>query len=197
VTQSAFALNPPDWLEAIVSGKRCALESLDDRMMFAIDLSRRNVRQGGGPFAAAIFSVEDGSLLAAGVNMVLTGGCSVLHAEVVAIMAGQKKIGNYDLSISDSAHYELVSSTEPCAMCLGAITWSGIRRLVCGARGSDAEAAGFDEGEKPPNWAAALERRGISVVRDCCREPAAGVLREYQVAGGIIYNPRRRSVPKY
>lgn len=76
-------------------------------------------------------------------------------------------------------------------MCLGAVMWSGVRRLVCGARGADAEAVGFDEGAKPAAWPEALERRGILVLRDVCREQAAAVLRDYHASGGIIYNPRR------
>ncbi len=76
-------------------------------------------------------------------------------------------------------------------MCLGAIPWSGVRHLVCGARDEDASAIGFDEGEKPVEWVPALERRGIIVVRDVLREEAASVLREYAVSGGEIYNARR------
>jgi hypothetical protein len=65
-----------------------------------------------------------------------------------------------------------------------------VRRLVCGARGNDAEAIGFDEGTKPEGWGGGLERRGIEVIRDCCRDEAVTVLREYGDAGGVIYNPR-------
>jgi tRNA(Arg) A34 adenosine deaminase TadA len=126
---------------------------------------------------------------------VLSGGCSVLHAEIVTIMAAQKKAGTYDLSSADLPPYELVTSTEPCAMCLGAVTWSGIRRLVCGARGEDAEEVGFDEGEKPAAWPEALERRGIAVLRDVCRERASAVLKDYGTTGGIIYNPHRKPSP--
>jgi tRNA(Arg) A34 adenosine deaminase TadA len=193
VSQPAFILSLPDWLEEFVSNSRRFFPTPEERMSFVIELSRLNVLHRGGPFAAAIFCMEDGSLLAPGVNLVLSGGCSVLHGEIVALMAAQMKIGDYDLSSPGSRQYELVTSTEPCAMCLGAITWSGVRQLVCGARGSDAEDTGFDEGEKPPRWAEGLERRGISVVRDVCREQASAVLREYQASGGVIYNPRRNT----
>ena len=82
-------------------------------------------------------------------------------------------------------------------MCLGAVPWSGVRRLVCGAREEDAAAVGFDEGEKPAAWVAALERRGIAVVRDVCRRDAADVLKAYRAAGSPIYNGlgARRSPP--
>jgi len=163
-------------------------------MGFVIELSRHNVLHGtGGPFAACVFDMNDGSLFAPGVNLVLAGQCSVLHAEIVALMDAQNKAGTYDLSAAGATSYELITSTEPCAMCMGAVTWSGIRRLVCGARGVDAEQAGFDEGEKPPSWVEALERRGIAVRTDVCREKAAAVLKDYCAAGGIIYNPRYRT----
>jgi tRNA(Arg) A34 adenosine deaminase TadA len=82
-------------------------------------------------------------------------------------------------------------------MCLGAICWSGIRHLICGARGSDAEAIGFDEGPKPKNWATALEQRGITVTRDIGRSKATQVLQSYVEQGGKVYNGRQGSIETY
>jgi tRNA(Arg) A34 adenosine deaminase TadA len=167
---------------------------MEERVKFVIELSRLNIRhQTGGPFAAAIFDSETGMLLAAGVNLVVTAGSSILHAEMVALLAAQLKLRTYDLSSAGMPPYELVSSTEPCAMCMGAVPWSGVRALVCGARGDDAQAAGFDEGEKPPAWVEALERRGIKVLRDILRDEAAAVLHAYRASGGLLYNPRHGS----
>ena len=188
----SFTLHLPDWLEKFALQKGHSFPTVDERMRFVIELSRLNVRHGtGGPFAAAVFRTDAGSLLASGVNLVLSARCSVLHAEIVTLIAAQRKAGTHDLSSPELPRYELVTSTEPCAMCMGAVAWSGVRRLVCGARGEDAEETGFDEGEKPNAWTEALERRGISVLRDICRAQAAAVLREYRAAGGVIYNPRR------
>ena len=78
-------------------------------------------------------------------------------------------------------------------MCFGAIPWSGVRRLVCGARDEDARAIGFDEGPKLPDWVDALEARGIAVVHDVLRDEAVAILRHYQESGGIIYNGRREA----
>jgi len=83
-----------------------------------------------------------------------------------------------------------VTRTEPCAMCLGAIPWSGVRRLVCGARDEDARQVGMDEGDKPDDWEACFGRRGIAVTRDVCRAGAADVLLAYRDGGGLIYNGR-------
>ena len=184
------ALRLPGWVENTLADR--VYPTVEDRMRLAVELSRLNVRHGtGGPFGAAIFERETGELLAPGVNLVVASNCSVFHAEMVAIMIGQQMIGGFDLGGQEQTQYELVASTEPCAMCLGATPWSGVRRLVCGARDEDASAIGFDEGEKPAEWVPALERRGITVVRDVLREEAASVLREYAERGGEIYNARR------
>ncbi len=113
------------------------------------------------------------------------------HAEIVAIMVAQKIMGTFDLGAAGLPPLELVSSTEPCAMCLGAVVWSGVRRLVCGARDGDARAIGFDEGPKPDDWIAALKARGIAVRRDVGRQAAMGVLKHYVACGGLVYNARQ------
>jgi tRNA(Arg) A34 adenosine deaminase TadA len=185
-------LRLPDWLEKLTLSANHAFSTVEERMDFVIGLSHLNIdHKTGGPFAAAIFRSDSGTLMAPSVNLVQTGRCSVLHAEIVAIMIAQQKAATYDLSAAELPPCELVTSTEPCAMFLGAVTWSGIRKLACGARGSDAEDTGFDEGEKPLQWVEALERRGISVLRDIHREKAAAVLKKYRATGGVIYNPRR------
>jgi len=149
-------------------------------MGLAIALARENARRGsGGPFGAAVFERDTGRLVAVGVNAVVASGLSLAHAEMLALSFAQRARGRFDLGGRSSPAHELVTSSEPCAMCFGAIPWSGVRRLVCGARASDAEAIGFDEGPKPARWVHALERRGISVVRDVQRAESRAVLREY------------------
>ncbi len=106
-------------------------------------------------------------------------------------MIAQRVIGDFDLGGSGHPPYALVASTQPCAMCLGATPWSGVRPLVCGALDEDAEEIGFDEGMKPADWVGSLEERGITVERGVLREEAASVLREYAEEGGEIYNSRR------
>ena len=183
-------LRLPGWVEGLVRRGDVYPEQ-EDRMRLAVELARRNVRSGsGGPFGAAIFERDSGRLVAPGVNLVVEGGSSVFHAEMVAIMVAQSSIGNFDLGASGLPDHELVTSTEPCAMCLGATPWSGVRHLVCGARDADARAVGFDEGEKIPDWVSALDKRGITVERDVLREEAAAILREYAELGGEIYNSR-------
>ncbi len=187
---TSFTVMLPQWLQQAAASP-AAYASVEERMAFVINLARQNVSQGtGGPFGAAVFD-RSGNLVSVGVNLVESGTCSILHAEMIAIAMAQKAAGRYDLSDGGRLFYDLVSSTEPCAMCFGAVPWSGISRLVCGARDADARAIGFDEGPKTAEWQQALEVRGIIVVRDLLRKEAAAVLQEYLTSGGTIYNAGR------
>lgn len=185
-------LRLPDWVGGFLSREDRAYPTVEDRMRLTVELARENVRRGtGGPFGAAIFERDTGRLLAPGVNLVVGSGCSVFHAEMVAIMVAQRIAGTFDLGGGNLPPYELVASTEPCAMCLGATPWSGVRGLLCGARDEDARAVGFDEGAKMAAWAGSLEDRGIDVRLNVLRDEAAAVLREYAERGGEIYNSRQ------
>jgi len=182
----------PEWIGPLVAERRGGLTTVESRMRLVIDLSRANVEhRTGGPFGAAVFEANSGQLMGAGVNLVEASNCSLAHAEMVAIATAQQAVGHYDLG-GGTITYELVTSTEPCAMCLGAIPWSGVRRVVCAARGEDACEIGFDEGAKPTDWVGELRKRGIEVLRDVLREEAQAVLRQYAWTGGLIYNARQR-----
>ena len=186
-----IVLRLPEWLCTLVRPETDTLGSVEARMRFVIEVARRNAeRRTGGPFGAAVFDGDSGRLVSVGVNLVETSNCSIAHAEIVAISLAQRAVGHYDLGREGMPFCELVTSTEPCAMCLGAIPWSGVRRVVCGARGEDACAIGFDEGAKPADWIGELRRREIEVVRDVLREGAQAVLQHYAGTGGTIYNAR-------
>ena len=189
---ASLRIDLPEWIAGFAAGYPY-IGDLNDRMGFVIEAARRNVAEKtGGPFAAAIFERESGRLVSLGVNLVTAGNCSILHAEIVAIALAQRVLGSWDLGAEGLAVHELVTSTEPCAMCLGAVPWSGVRRVVCGARDADARAAGFDEGAKIADWQGALEARGIAVVTDVLRDEAAAVLAAYARDGGVLYNAGSR-----
>jgi tRNA(Arg) A34 adenosine deaminase TadA len=182
----------PEWLTTYLTQEKRSFPVLEDRMRLVIELSSLNVQHNtGGPFAAAVFDVDTFQLIAAGVNMVVHSNCSIAHAEIVALTLAQKALKNFDLGAPGLPSCELVSSTEPCAMCFGAIPWSGIRQLVCGAKADDARRIGFDEGPKHPDWIRELESRGIRVQTDVCRAEAAQVLSDYHAKNGLIYNARQ------
>ncbi len=180
-----FSFRLPAWVK--VACEHHDGTDVGQRMMLAIELARQNIDHGGGPFGAAIFDAE-GGLIAAGVNLVVPETCSVLHAEMVAIMLAQRRLGRYELSDGGRKVFELVSSAAPCAMCMGAIPWAGIRRLVCGARDEDVRAVGFDEGHKPHDWREGLRTRGITIHEDVQRQLAIGVLQNYGSGQGVVYN---------
>ena len=186
-----FRIELPYWVAEFLARGPQVFATNEERMRLAIALARENVeRQTGGPFGAGVFD-EEGRLVAPGVNVVVTSNCSILHAEVVALALAQQKLGRYDIGDEGRSEYALVASTEPCAMCFGAIPWSGVTRLVCGARDEDARRIGFDEGPKLPAWHDALLQRGIRVTRDVLREEAVAVLDLYLDLGGPIYNAGR------
>ncbi len=185
-----IVLELPDWVESFVDRRDSLRDSIEDRMRFVIDLARGNVEhRTGGPFGTAVFEAVSGRIAGVGVNVVEALNCSIAHAEMIALAMAQQAVGHYDLS-SGTTVYELVTSAEPCAMCLGAIPWSGVRRVVCGARGQDVCAIGFDEGAKPADWVDELRKRGIEVVQDVLRPEAQAVLRQYAETEGSIYNAR-------
>jgi tRNA(Arg) A34 adenosine deaminase TadA len=55
----------------------------------------------------------------------------------VALARAQQALGTHDLATA--GRFVLFTSVEPCAMCLGAVIWSGVARPVYGAIGADAE----------------------------------------------------------
>lgn len=190
-----FQLELPQWITGFLHKQPATFPTPEARMDLVTTLSQLNIEQGtGGPFGAGVFRADTHQLIAPGVNLVLSARSSLAHAEIVAIMMAQQTLASHDLGATELPSHELVTSCEPCAMCLGAICWSGVHHLICGARGSDAEAIGFDEGPKPRNWATALEQRGITVTMDIGRSTATQVLHNYVEQGGIVYNGRQGSI---
>lgn len=179
-----ISISMPDWLWSVAHAERL-YQTVEERMSAVLDLVALNIADGGGPFAAAVFD-STGRLVGPGVNRVVPASAPIAHAEIVAIAAAGQQLGSWDLR--SLGQFQLVTSTEPCAMCLGAVPWSGVTGLVTAARDIDARQVGFDEGDKPENWVANLEARGIEVIRDMARDRAAGQLNDYATSGGEIYN---------
>ena len=180
----------PHWLEDFVSAWAEALETEEQRMHLAVTLAAENVRHHtGGPFGAIVVEEQGGRLLGVGVNLVTTLELSMAHAEMVAVSLAQSASGNWNLAAAGDV--QLVTSCEPCAMCFGAVPWSGVSSMIWGAGKEDAEAAGFDEGDKPDDWVESLHRRGIRTQGGILRAEAAAVLARYAKRGGPIYHPEK------
>ncbi|MCM1981837.1 nucleoside deaminase [Lyngbya confervoides] len=187
--QSHLLISLPDWLSSWADQYQPG--PVQERMAFILRTAQENINHhSGGPFAAGVFELESGRLVAVGVNLVPTLQLSILHAEIMAIALAQARLKTYDLGALGLPAHELVTSTEPCAMCFGAIPWSGVKRVVTGATSQDAIAIGFDEGPKPDAWVEALQSRGISVIEAVQQAEAVAILQNYARQGGEIYNAR-------
>lgn len=161
----------------------------ESRMQLALALARENVvRATGGPFGAAVFEVDSGRLVSVGVNLVVPYNNSTLHAEMVAFMMAEARIGSYTLAGDGLPAHELFTSCEPCAMCLGAVHWSGVRRVIWAATREDANALSFDEGPVFASSYKYLRRRGLRFEPGLLRAEGQAVLELYREAQGTIYN---------
>ena len=177
----------PEWAEDLDLSRRYRTD--EEKMRLAIELSRLNVEHAtGGPFGAAILDIASGEVVAVGVNSVVRLNNCTLHGEMVAIMAAQARLGVFTLRNASGRSYELITSCEPCAMCLGATLWSGVVRVVCGAHRDDARRLDFEEGPVFPASHQYLEARGIEIVQGVLRDEANEVLELYRSRKGTIYN---------
>ncbi len=186
-------LTMPAWLEEITSDEDMVIPDPQARLRWIIGLSRQNVEHAsGGPFAAGVFAANSGRLLAAGVNRVEPLGLSPAHAEIMAIAFAQKRLQTWDLGRDAAVPTELVTSSQPCLMCLGALLWSGVTILRYGAAAVDVSAIlGFDEGPLPAAWPQELLKRGIKIEGESLRGEAVAVLELYKRMQGTVYNSRK------
>ena len=113
-------------------------ESDNNWIQQAIQLAIDSVAQGGGPFGAVI--VKDKTIIGRGNNQVTLNNDPTAHAEIIAIRNACNTIKDFNLD-----GCTLYSSCEPCPMCLSAIYWARITRVIYAASGDDAAQAGFDD----------------------------------------------------
>lgn len=112
-----------------------------DHSMFlrrAIEIAEDGIEKGGGPFGAVI--AKEGRVIAESNNKVVLNIDPTAHAEILVIREAARVLGTHHLD--DCILY---TSCEPCPMCLGAIYWSGINRVVYASGRRDAARAGFDD----------------------------------------------------
>lgn len=186
--ESHFEITLPEWISSFMKASSFSFDSPAERMKMTIELAHTNILQKtGGPFAAAVFDLSSEQWISLGVNLVVSSGYSMAHAETVALSLAQKKLQSHRINCQNGRKFELVTSCEPCMMCMGAILWSGIDSLVCAARDEDVRAIGFDEGMKPSNWVNQFKQRGINVSQDVHRTLSQQVLKDYVRINGKNY----------
>jgi tRNA(Arg) A34 adenosine deaminase TadA len=107
-------------------------------LLRAIELAADGINSGGGPFGAVI--VKDNEIISESTNRVALNNDPTAHAEVLAIRQAAATLTSFELD-----GCTLYTSCEPCPMCLGAIYWSGIKKVVYASDRCDAEKAGFSD----------------------------------------------------
>jgi len=107
-------------------------------LLKAIEIAENGISEGGGPFGCVI--TRNGKIIAEANNRVVLNSDPTAHAEVLAIRAAAAFLKSHDLG--DCIIY---SSCEPCPMCLGAIYWAGIKKVIYACDRTEAEAAGFSD----------------------------------------------------
>jgi tRNA(Arg) A34 adenosine deaminase TadA len=90
----------------------------------AIELAADAREHGNHPFGSLLVD-GDGNVVLEAENTVVTGRDGTAHAEHNLVRAAVSQFEPDQL-----ATFTLYTSTEPCAMCAGAIFWSGIGRVV-------------------------------------------------------------------
>jgi tRNA(Arg) A34 adenosine deaminase TadA len=183
----------PVWIEETLASFRRddrqlkATDRDDFYMNLALQLGQRNVKEGGGPFAALVVDETNGHLLSAGVNRVVPNHCSLAHAEMLAIAHAQAQQKLHRLN-HNGARITLFTTAQPCCMCFGALFWAGLDRLVQAARREDVESlTPFREGPVPENWVSLLREAGIEVSTDVKRQGGRDLLTYWQKENGNPY----------
>jgi guanine deaminase len=114
-------------------------EQLKGFMREAIELSRKGSQSGkGGPFGAVI--VQNNQIVGRGYNQVTSTHDPTAHAEVVAIRDACRNLNTFHLD-----DCIILTSCEPCPMCLGAIYWAKINHIYYANNRKDAADIGFSD----------------------------------------------------
>jgi guanine deaminase len=104
----------------------------------AVKIAGEGIEKGGGPFGSVI--AKDGEIIGEAYNKVVLMNDPTAHAEILAIRQASLYLQSYNLG-----ECTLYASCEPCPMCLGAIYWAGIRKVVYSSDRKDAARAGFND----------------------------------------------------
>jgi len=145
---------------------------MDTFMQTALEEAIQGVKQNhGGPFGAVV--VRDGEIVSRAHNRVIETADPTAHAEMIAIREASKILGRFDLS-----DCTLYTTCEPCPMCLGAVLWARIGKVIFGCSRADAAAVGFADAD----FYSALEGDSAAApveLQQMDRAACLGVFREW------------------
>jgi tRNA(adenine34) deaminase len=140
----------------------------EDAMRLALAEAERARDQGEVPVGAVV--VFEGRVLGAGCNQPIRSVDPTAHAELVALRAAARALGNYRLTGSS-----LYVTVEPCLMCVGAMIHARIARVVFGAP----------------------EPRAGALVSSCRAHETPGLNHRLQVSGGVLEEECRRLMQEF
>ncbi len=156
------------------------MQPLDDEALLrrAFAVADKARQAGDHPFGAILVGPDGTVLMEQGNGYTSEGGDPTAHAE--RLLATRAKA--YDVAFL--ARCTLYSSAEPCAMCAGAIYWSGIGRLVYGQSEADLKLATGDHPENPTlalpcRIVFATGQRAVEVVGPMLEQEAAALQRAF------------------
>jgi tRNA(Arg) A34 adenosine deaminase TadA len=145
-------------------------------MRLAIQKTREGIAAGQSPFGSVI--VQGGNVIAATHNTVWRDGDPTAHAEVNCIRQAARELKTIALR-----GCTLFSTTEPCPMCLSAIHWAKIERVVFGATIADAATAGFQELYVAAKELANMGHSPLRVEDGLLRDECAALFAEWRATG--------------
>jgi tRNA(Arg) A34 adenosine deaminase TadA len=148
----------------------------EEFMRLAIKKTRDGILAGQSPFGSLI--VRGAEVVAVTHNSVWRDCDPTAHAEVNCIRAAAKALKTISLH-----GCTLYSTTEPCPMCLSAIHWAKIDRVVFGACIADAASAGFCELTVDASKLAEMGKSPLRVEGGLLREECAALFQEWLAAG--------------
>lgn len=148
------------------------MENEKSYMRQAIALAEEAVANGDHPFGALL--VKDGVVVLTAVNSVHTDHDITRHAELNLVSQAARQFAPEFL-----AACTLVTSTEPCAMCAGAIYWAGICRVVFGCSAAALGQVAGDDFLIPCEEIFARGARPVEIIGPVLEEEGTAVHQQY------------------
>jgi guanine deaminase len=108
-------------------------------MRQAIAAARQSVKDGGAAIGAVLVDTATGRVVATGESLVKVSHDPTAHAEIGCI-----RTAAHELASDDLYGHTLISTLEPCHMCLSAAAWARISTIYFGAYRNDVDPSLFD-----------------------------------------------------
>jgi len=144
------------------------MEPHDTHMRAALDEARRAFDAGEVPVGAVV--VLNGEIVGRGFNQPIGAKDPTAHAEVVALRAAARFVGNYRL-----VGATLYVTIEPCLMCVGAMVHARVGTLVFGA----------------------LEPKAGAIVSSCQAHELPSLNHRIEVVGGVLEEDCRAVIQEF